>query len=175
MSQIQTFDVIVVGYGIAGAAAAIEAANNGSRVLVLDRGYGGGASALSGGVVYAGGGTAQQKQAGYNDTPENLYSYLVQEVGDAVDEATLRRFCAESSGMITWLEQQGAEFASSVVPYKTSYPTDDYYLYFSGNEKAHPYNLTSEPAPRGHAQWPRDSLRARCSGITFASRPSRRG
>jgi len=55
----EQFDVIIVGYGDAGAAAAIEAADRGARVLVLDRAYGGGASALSGGVVYAGGGTAQ--------------------------------------------------------------------------------------------------------------------
>lgn len=178
MANIQKFDVIVVGYGIAGAAAAIEAADNGARVLVLDRGYGGGASALSGGVVYAGGGTAQQQEAGYSDTPENLYNYLVQEVGDAVDEATLRRFCTESPDMIRWLELQGAEFASSVVPYKTSYPTDDYYLYFSGNEKAHPYNLTSEPAPRGHravakglgsgkALWNHLRASAEKKGVTF--------
>jgi len=150
MPETQQFDVIVVGYGDAGAAAAIEAADNGARVLVLDRAYGGGASALSGGVVYAGGGTRQQREAGYSDTVENLYNYLKQESGDSVDEATLQRFCEESPGMITWLEEQGAQFAGSVAPYKTSYPTDRHYLYYSGNEKAYPYNLTAEPAPRGH-------------------------
>lgn len=146
----QEFDVIVVGYGDAGAAAAIEAADAGARVLVLDVAYGGGASALSGGVVYAGGGTAQQREAGYEDTVDNLYAYLKQETGDVIDDATLRRFCEQSPGMIGWLEQQGARFGSSVPPYKTSYPTDDHYLYFSGNEKAHPYNQHAEPAPRGH-------------------------
>ena len=146
----QVFDVIVVGFGLAGAAAAIEAADQGSRVLVLDSSYGGGASALSGGVVYAGGGTRYQKEAGYDDSPENLYSYLRQEVGDAVDNATLRHFCDESAGMIPWLEQQGASFGSSVAPYKTSYPTDKHYLYFSGNEKAYPYRQSATPAPRGH-------------------------
>ncbi|MBV6416028.1 MAG: hypothetical protein CMLOHMNK_00555 [Steroidobacteraceae bacterium] len=54
-------DVIVVGLGAAGAAAAIEAADHGASVLVLDRLNGGGASALSGGVIYAGGGTRQQR------------------------------------------------------------------------------------------------------------------
>ena len=58
-----SYDVIVVGFGAAGAAAAIEAADRGARVLVLDRSYGGGASALSGGVVYAGGGTRLQAEA----------------------------------------------------------------------------------------------------------------
>lgn len=144
------YDVIVVGFGVAGASAAIEAADRGARVLVLDRSYGGGASALSGGVVYVGGGTRLQAEAGYEDTPENLYAYLRQETGDAVDDATLRRFCDASAATIPWLEEQGASFRSSLAPYKTSYPTDDHYLYFSGNEKAHPYRLSSAPAPRGH-------------------------
>ncbi|MCZ2816310.1 FAD-binding protein [Modestobacter sp. VKM Ac-2984] len=178
MSTVRTFDVIVVGFGDAGAAAAIEAADNGARVLVLDRSYGGGASALSGGVVYAGGGTPQQQANGYSDTPENLFDYLALEAGDAVDEATLRRFCEESPGTIPWLEAQGASFASSLVPYKTSYPTDDYYLYFSGNEKAHPYKLSAEPAPRGHRTvasglasgkvlWQHLSASATRKGVTF--------
>ena len=57
-------DVVVVGFGAAGACAALEAAAAGASVLVLDRFGGGGATALSGGVVYAGGGTPQQRAAG---------------------------------------------------------------------------------------------------------------
>ncbi|MDX5317759.1 MAG: FAD-dependent oxidoreductase, partial [Actinomycetes bacterium] len=75
-----THDVVIVGYGIAGVTAAIEAAEAGARVLALDRGYGGGATALSGGIVYAGGGTRYQKAASVRDTPENMYEYLRQEV-----------------------------------------------------------------------------------------------
>lgn len=178
MAQSQDYDVIVVGYGDAGAAAAIEAADNGARVLVLDRSHGGGASALSGGVVYAGGGTKQQAEAGYQDTVDNLYNYLVQEVGDAVDDATIRRFCEESPGIIPWLEEQGVEFAGSLAPYKTSYPTDEHYLYYSGNEKAHPYTAAAEPAPRGHRAvakglasgktlWGHLAGAAACKGVTF--------
>jgi 3-oxo-5alpha-steroid 4-dehydrogenase len=144
------YDVIIVGYGAAGAAAAIEAADAGARVLVLDRGYGGGATALSGGVVYAGGGTAYQKAAGLDDTPENMFSYLSQEVQGFVSDATLRRFCETSPAMIEWLERQGAQYRATLCPYKTSYPTDAHYLYYSGNEKAYPYKLKAEPAARGH-------------------------
>jgi 3-oxo-5alpha-steroid 4-dehydrogenase len=57
-------DAIVVGFGAAGACAALEAAAAGGSVLVLDRFGGGGATALSGGVVYASGGTPQQRAAG---------------------------------------------------------------------------------------------------------------
>ncbi len=57
-------DVAVVGAGCAGASAALEARAQGARVLLLDRFVGGGASGMSGGIVYLGGGTKYQQQAG---------------------------------------------------------------------------------------------------------------
>ena len=143
-------DVLVVGFGAAGACAAIEAANAGAAVIVTDRFGGGGASAKSGGVVYAGGGTRFQKTAGYDDSPEAMYEYLCMEVGDAVGRTTLRSFCDSSVEMIEWLEAHGVEFDSAVPPCKTSYPADGYYLYFSGNETVKEYAGKHPPAPRGH-------------------------
>ena len=145
-------DIIVVGGGLAGVCAAIAAAEKGARVLILDRAFGGGASAISGGVVYIGGGTKYQQEAGYEDTPENLLAYVRQEVGDAVDEDTLKRFCEKSVECLEWMEKHGARFESSLCPHKTSYPTDAYYLYYSGNEKAYPFAQIAKPAPRGHRQ-----------------------
>ncbi|WP_263252084.1 FAD-binding protein [Saccharopolyspora rosea] len=143
-------DVVVVGFGAAGACAALEAADAGAEVVVLDRFGGGGATAASGGVVYAGGGTAQQRAAGVSDTVEAMHAYLRAEVGDAVDDRTLRRFCAESADQIRWLEQQGVPFDSSLCPYKTSYPSNRYYLYYSGSEASGAFRGTAPPAPRGH-------------------------
>jgi 3-oxo-5alpha-steroid 4-dehydrogenase len=140
-----TADVVVIGFGAAGACAAVEAAASGASVVVLDRFGGGGATALSGGVVYAGGGTRQQVEAGVTDSVDAMYSYLRHEVRDAVSPATLRRFCEDSAKMLAWLEDQGVPFDARVSPFKTSYPTDDYYLYLSGSEDAWP-----DPAPRGH-------------------------
>lgn len=140
-----TADVVVIGFGAAGACAAVEAATAGASVVVLDRFTGGGATALSGGVVYAGGGTRQQAEAGVTDSVDAMYSYLRHEVRDAVSPTTLRRFCEDSAGMLAWLEDQGVPFDSRVSPFKTSYPTDDHYLYLSGSEDAWP-----DPAPRGH-------------------------
>ncbi|GAA4952979.1 FAD-dependent oxidoreductase [Actinoplanes utahensis] len=142
--------VVVVGFGAAGACAAIEAAEAGAEVLVIDRFHGGGATAISGGVVYAGGGTRQQRAAGVTDDPAAMYAYLRHEVRDAVSPATLRRFCDESADMLAWLEEHGVPFGARLCPYKTSYPADRHYLYQSGSEHAYP-----DPAPRGHRTFAR--------------------
>lgn len=146
----ETVDVLVAGFGSAGAAAAIAAHEAGVRPLIVDRFEGGGATRRSGGIVYAGGGTRHQRGFGYEDTPEQMYRYLKLECGDAVSETTLRRFCNESRGLLEWLESLGASFESSVEPPKTSYPRDGTFLYFSGNESVPSYAAVAEPAPRGH-------------------------
>ena len=141
-------DVVVVGFGAAGACAAIAAAGAGATVIVLDRFGGGGATALSGGVVYAGGGTRQQREAGVSDSPEAMFDYLSGEVGDAVSPATLREFCTGSRALLAWLEGHGVPFEGSLCPDKTSYPTNRYYLYYSGSELS--AADVAPPAPRGH-------------------------
>lgn len=143
-------DAVVVGFGAAGACAALEAAHGGARVIVAERFEGGGASAKSGGVVYAGGGTAYQSAAGYADTPQAMAGYLRQETGGVVSDATLQDFCQRSREMIAWLEGLGAGFAATVPPRKTSYPAQPYYLYYSGNEAVAAYAQHAAPAPRGH-------------------------
>lgn len=150
MTWDQHCDVLVVGLGAAGAATAITAHEAGAKVLVAERFEGGGATAMSGGVVYAGGGTRQQKAAGYEDTPEAMFNYLRMETGDAISEVTLRRFCNDSVALIEWLESLGANFDSSAPPPKTSYPKDGIYFYYSGNEGVPEYAAAAKPAPRGH-------------------------
>nr|WP_042187793.1 FAD-binding protein [Kibdelosporangium sp. MJ126-NF4]CEL17080.1 fumarate reductase/succinate dehydrogenase flavoprotein, N-terminal:FAD dependent oxidoreductase [Kibdelosporangium sp. MJ126-NF4]CTQ91690.1 fumarate reductase/succinate dehydrogenase flavoprotein, N-terminal:FAD dependent oxidoreductase [Kibdelosporangium sp. MJ126-NF4] len=143
-------DVVIVGFGAAGACAAIEAASAGADVLVLDRFTGGGATAMSGGVVYAGGGTPQQITAGISDTPDAMLNYLRLETGDVVSEQTLRRFVDSSVDTIAWLEKQGVSFDASLCPYKTSYPSNKHYLYYSGSESAGGFRDAAPPAARGH-------------------------
>lgn len=145
-------DVLVVGWGAAGACAAIEARAAGADVLVIDRFGGGGASVLSGGVVYAGGGTRYQKQAGFLDTPQTMAEYLKHEVNGVVSDEVVERFCRDSVANLEWLEQQGARFGASMPSYKTSYPPDGCYLYYSGNELVPAYGTSfqGKPAPRGH-------------------------
>ncbi len=146
----QSTDVIVTGFGGAGVSAALEAYDNGADVMVLERYNGGGSTAISGGVVYTGGGTEIQKQCGVEDDPDNMYQYLQKEVKGAVSDETLRDFCEKGVSNFDWLRENGVPFKDSLCPYKTSYPNDSYYLYYSGNEVFPPYNEKASPAPRGH-------------------------
>ena len=148
----QMCDVLVVGWGASGACAALEACARGADVMVADRFTGGGASAKSGGVVYAGGGTRHQQAAGFNDSPEAMFDYLKHETQNVVSDETLRRFCADSVSNLQWLESHGAPYAHQMPPGggKTSYPSDGYFLYYSGNELVPSHGGPLPPAPRGH-------------------------
>ncbi|WP_033296042.1 FAD-binding protein [Amycolatopsis jejuensis] len=143
-------DVVIIGAGAAGVCAAIEAADAGADVLLVDRFSGGGASRVSGGVVYAGGGTPQQRAAGVDDSVDAMYAYLRLETGDVVSARTLQRFCEESVDMMAWLERQGVPFEGSLCDYKTSYPSNKHYLYYSGSELSGGFRDVAKPAPRGH-------------------------
>jgi len=144
-------DVVVVGLGVAGAAAALEASRAGGRTLVLERaGGGGGTSAMSGGVIYAGGGTALQKACGFEDSVEAMHDYLMAASGLTPDALKIQAYCEGSVEHFDWIVAQG-------VPYKATFykgcsgepPTDDG-LVFSGAEQAWPFAKLAHPAPRGH-------------------------
>ncbi|OBJ54826.1 FAD-binding protein [Mycobacterium sp. 1423905.2] len=143
-------DVVVVGFGAAGACAAITAREHGADVIAIDRANGGGATTLSGGIIYAGAGTTIQKQAGVNDTVEQMLTYLRLEVGDAVSPQTLESFVRNSPEMITWLRHHGVPFDATLCPYKTSFPNNRYYLYHSGSENAGAFREHTPPVQRGH-------------------------
>lgn len=139
-------DVVIVGFGGAGAAAGLQARENGASVLAIDRFGGGGATAYSGGVVYAGG-TKYQDDAGFNDDAVEMYKYLDFE-GTAVKPETLRRFCETSNDNVEWVAGHGVEFEGSFYPHRTAYPPNGSYLYYSGMEAFHAD--VARVAPRGH-------------------------
>lgn len=144
-------DLVIVGFGGAGVAAAVEAAERGLQVLALDRYEGGGSSAANGGVFYAGGGTAIQKQAGVEDTPEEMFRYLAIETQGVVSEQTLREFCEGSAETVDWLLARGAKLsAEGVFREKVSYPPLKYHLYHPDNSLVPAYAARAKPAARGH-------------------------
>ncbi|WP_067825501.1 FAD-dependent oxidoreductase [Nocardia inohanensis] len=150
-------DVVVVGYGIAGACAAIEAARAGADVLVLERTGGwGGAAAMSGGFIYLGGGTALQKKLGFSDTPENMEKFLTAALGPGVDKDKIHDYCQGSVEHFDWLVAQGVPFNEVFWGEPGYEPPADEGLMFSGGENAAPFNTIADPAPRGHLAWTKD-------------------
>ncbi len=143
-------DVVIVGLGGAGICAALEALHHGANVVAIDRFRGGGATRMSGGVYYGGGGTRHQIDAGEEDSPEEMYNYLKMEVESAVSDETLKDFCHSSNDNLEWLEKHGVPFGSEIAPIKTSYPADKYFLYYSGNEAQAAYVPHAKSARRGH-------------------------
>jgi succinate dehydrogenase/fumarate reductase flavoprotein subunit len=147
-------DVAIVGFGGAGASAAIEAATAGMAVTLFEVSAGsGGASGLSGGDVYLGGngGTPIQRAAGFEDSTEDLYNYLLAAGGPDADEARVRLYADNALGHYHWLVEQGVPFKGTYLPQKITEPMTDDTLIWSGSEEAWPFSALAKPAPRGHS------------------------
>ena len=143
--------MLVVGLGCAGAAAALEASRGGAETLVLERaGGGGGTSAMSGGVLYLGGGTALQKACGFEDSPGEMEKYLLASCGEASDAEKIRLYCEGSIAHYDWIVEQGVPFKQVFYEGCSGEPPTDDGLVWSGSERAHPFREIAVPAPRGH-------------------------
>lgn len=155
VAQVATWDdeadVVVVGLGCAGACAAVEAAEAGASVLVLEAAaMGGGTSAMSGGLIYLGGGTPVQQACGFEDSPENMARFLRAACGPGVDEAKVDAYCTDSVEHFGWLVDHGVPFEARYHPEHDREPPDDSGLVFSGGEDSWPFTEVATPAPRGH-------------------------
>ncbi|AMS45501.1 FAD-dependent oxidoreductase [Aminobacter aminovorans] len=121
------FDVIVVGGGGAGIAAALAAVEAGARTLLLDAGPKlGGSTALSGGVFYAAG-TSIQQANGFQDDADAMYHHYMTLSRYSVAPSLVRKLCNESAATLDWLISLGVRYTNEG-------------LYFSG----------CDAVPRGH-------------------------
>lgn len=146
-------EIVVVGFGAAGASAAIEAATLGAQVGIFDVASGsGGTSAMSGGYIYFGGsgGTPAQRENGFADATEDFYRYMMMAGGPDADAARTRLYAEHALDHYRWLEEQGVSFRTTYVPGKCETPQTGDCLIWSGNEEAWPFNQEATPCPRGH-------------------------
>lgn len=105
----QAYDVMVIGGGGAGMAAAITAADTGARVCLLEASDRlGGSTALAGGLLFAGG-SRQQHARGIEDDSEAMFRDVMAINPDA-PEAVIRRLCWEAANSLAWLESLGVEY-----------------------------------------------------------------
>ncbi len=114
-------DVVVVGGGVAGLSSAIEAAESGADVLILEKqGIVGGATTRSGGKVMANG-TDVQKAAGIEDSNELMFDYLKGIGGDMINDAKLHLFVDHSLETYNWMVDMGVKI-QDVEPIHSSLP-----------------------------------------------------
>jgi succinate dehydrogenase/fumarate reductase flavoprotein subunit len=111
----RSYDVVVVGSGFAGLAAALEASAAGASVLLVEaQATMGGSSALSGGIVM-GAGTSVQQRAGIADSADALYRDYLLFTQHSVRPSVARRLADDSASAIEWLMSHGVEFLDTLV------------------------------------------------------------
>ena len=104
-------DVIIVGYGLAGGVAAIEASNHGAEVIILDKSeYPGGCSILSGGMILSA------------RSADDAEKYLKVTQGGRVDESLIRPFAEGLAGIEDYVKELAEPFNGIVKNTQTTEP-----------------------------------------------------
>ena len=125
MTECIETDVLVVGSGAGGLAAALTAACHNAKVLVVEKGaFYGGTSALSGGGIWIPN-SENAKRAGAEDSEEEAYLYLKNLIGDEVADERIRTFIQQAPKMLAFLQN------NSHLSYDAS-PYPDYYTDLPG-------------------------------------------
>lgn len=101
--------IVVVAAGPAGLAAAVQAAENGAKVIVCEKAATvGGAANMGMGPL--GIGTRYQKEQMYEITVEKAFKMFMEYTHYNVDARLVRRYFGQSAETIQWLEDMGVEF-----------------------------------------------------------------
>jgi 3-oxosteroid 1-dehydrogenase len=110
----ETFDVVVVGSGAAGATAALRAADHGMKVLIVEKAQKfGGTSATSGGVMWI---PNHGLDGDKGDSREQAFEYIDSLIKVPVDRERLEAFVDEAPKMAHYLKGAGVEVTPSVWP-----------------------------------------------------------
>ncbi|MEV0699523.1 FAD-dependent oxidoreductase [Saccharopolyspora sp. NPDC050389] len=103
------YDLVVIGAGGAGLAAAVSAAQQGLRVLVLEsEDEIGGSTQLSAGMLTAAA-TDVQRALGVEDSPARMFQHYMDLNQWRVLPGPTRMFCEQSGSLIGWLVDLGVE------------------------------------------------------------------
>jgi len=103
-------DVIVVGAGLAGLAAAITAADAGASVVIVDKHYRIGGSAMGAGGSFSAAGSRLQREKKIEDSPERHFEDANRIGKGRADPALLRIYTEQAAPTQQWLESLGIEF-----------------------------------------------------------------
>lgn len=103
-------DLVVAGGGLAGHCAALQAAERGASVLLLEKTgrYGGSTTHSSGSFAFAG--TQAQRDAGFEDSPENMEADIMRASGNLADPALVSLYMERQAEAYEWLRAHGVVF-----------------------------------------------------------------
>jgi len=122
-------DVVVVGGGGAGIAAALSAAEKGVYVILIEKmGALGGATQLSAGIIPAVG-TKQQKDAGIEDNNDWFARDILRPSNYSVRRDLVYTVVENSKSLIEWLESKGCRF--TLVTRSLYYGQSNYRMHIS--------------------------------------------
>lgn len=108
----ESYDLIILGGGLAGMCAAVEAGEKGASVLLLEKQDAlGGSTVLSSGYM-AFAGTDMQEAAGIKDSTGSLMEDLIEVGGEVNDRALVETYVQKQLQTYTWLVEHGVEFRS---------------------------------------------------------------
>jgi urocanate reductase len=114
-----TADIVIIGAGVAGLAAAITARDHSASVIAVEENYDiGGRGILSGGRLHLGGGNAIQQKHGIKDTPDQVYADWVRfDAGSSrySDRDLVRVFADENLATYDFLVANGVEFIDRMI------------------------------------------------------------
>jgi fumarate reductase flavoprotein subunit len=103
-------DLVVVGAGLAGLAAAITAADAGASVVLIDKHYKAGGSAMGAGGSFSAAGSRLQREKGIADTPA-MHVEDANRIGRGkADPELLKLYCEHAAPTQAWLEGLGVVF-----------------------------------------------------------------
>lgn len=113
-SSYQKADVIVVGGGAAGLAAAARAAELGLSVILLEKEKTLGGNSLKASGYISGVFPVIQKVSGVIDTSQNYYEEILRNAGEAADKEKIRLLAFESTKSLEWLVKVGVRFQNQI-------------------------------------------------------------
>jgi 3-oxosteroid 1-dehydrogenase len=109
-----TFDVVVIGSGAAGAMAALRSADLGMKVLIVEKAQKfGGTSAVSGGVMWL---PNHRLNGDSGDTREQALAYLDSIITKPIDRVRLETFVDTAPAMLHYLKGTGVELIAAAWP-----------------------------------------------------------
>jgi succinate dehydrogenase/fumarate reductase flavoprotein subunit len=147
-------DVVVAGFGGAGAAAAIEAHDAGADVVILEKeARGGGCTRVSMGGIYCAG-TSLQKELGVEDSVEDLrkfYMACANFGGRLTADPELIKVAADQSPEIfEWCKGLGISFRSHLWEVPTHFHIMETGLSMTGQEQYPEFASVTPPKNRTH-------------------------